>query len=102
MVTSIRAFAGAVVEVSGDGIGVTLRQRPEVGAAGEGRALQPAGGLGAALPGAAGIAEAGGHAGRRAEPGAPGHLLALVPGDGPMQLAGQAGDGIGQGVSQRS
>jgi hypothetical protein len=35
MVTSIRVFAGAVIEFGGDVVEVTLRERPEVGAAGE-------------------------------------------------------------------
>jgi hypothetical protein len=52
----------------------------------------------AALPMRVRAAEAGRHAGGHAEAGMLGHLLALVPGDGPAQLGWQRGDGPGQGI----
>ena len=82
MVTSISALSRAIIGLGHDIVEVTLGNRFEVGAAGEARAEQAGVLAGAALPGRARVADADRDAGGHAEPGVPGHLLALAPGQG--------------------
>jgi hypothetical protein len=79
----------AAVEFGGDGVERGLVELAEVAALGKVLAEQPIGVfVGAALPGAARVAEIDLHARVDGELGVLGHLLAVIPGEGAAQLLG--------------